>query len=81
MKKLLAITLSLAVFLLSGCGGNSGNAGGSQDGTSAEPTSGGTAVLQTYGDVMSFCPDLTADDNFYLAAQNIYNRLAKLDAG
>ena len=38
MKKLLAITLSLAVFLLSGCGGNSGNAGGSQDGTSAEPT-------------------------------------------
>ena len=83
MKKLLAITLSLAMFLLSGCGGNSGNAGGSQDGTSgtAEPASGGTAVLQTYGDVMSFCPDLTADDNFYLAAHNIYNRLAKLDAG
>ena len=46
----------------------------------SEPASGGTAILQVYGDVMSFCPDINSDDNFYSAAQNIFNRLAKLDA-
>ncbi|MEA5040398.1 MAG: ABC transporter substrate-binding protein [Clostridiaceae bacterium] len=40
---------------------------------------GGTIAVQMLGDLMSFCPDLTADDNFYGPAQNLYNRLVKLD--
>jgi len=96
MKKLLAITLSLVMLLAlaTGCGGNnSGSQGGdpSNSSGSSDPgdsgnssdssgSSGGTAILQVYGDVMSFCPDLNSDDNYYSAAQNIFNRLAKLDA-
>lgn len=45
-----------------------------------EPVRGGTLVVREYGDPMSFCPDLAADDNGYAMFQNMYNRLTKLDA-
>ena len=82
MKKQLAMILSLAMLILTltACGGgNTGNGGNTGDGGDSTGT-GGTAILQIYGDPMNFCPDIASDDNFYLAAQNIYSRLTKLDA-
>lgn len=57
--------------------GNSGDTGSTSGDTGS--TSGGTVILQSLGDPMSFCPNYS-DDNFYLAAQNAFNRLVKLDA-
>ena len=81
MKKLLALILATATLLalLSGCGqkdstGDGGN--GDNDGVK----SGGTVIAQIYGDVMTFNPDILSDDNLYHAAENMYNKLVKLDA-
>lgn len=41
---------------------------------------GGTLVLHETGDPRSFNPTMAADDNLYAIAQNLFNRLTKLDA-
>lgn len=46
----------------------------------ADAQAGGTLVLREAGDPRSFNPTMATDDNFYAIAQNMFNRLTKLDA-
>lgn len=79
MKKTLSLLLVLVLMVGSLAACTSG--GGESGGEGSEPAAAGdTLVLQMYGDIMSFNPDTLSDDNFYAAAQNVYQRLAKLDA-
>ena len=57
---------------------NQGQEGTTNEGSTSE---GGnkTLIVRAGGDPQSFNPDLTGDDNLYPIAQNIYNRLCKLD--
>ncbi len=41
---------------------------------------GGTLVVRSIGDPMSFNPDLYPDDNYYPISQNLFHRLCKMDA-
>ena len=88
MKKILALVLVLAMALsLVACGGSSnpetpaapeaGNAGSEN---AAPATTQDTLIIRGSGDPMSFNPSAAADDNYYYAAQNMFHRLAKLDA-
>ncbi len=47
--------------------------------TAAE-RNGGTLIIQTSGDPVSFNPSVTADDYLYPIAQNLFHRLVKMDA-
>ena len=78
MKKTLSLLLVLVLVMGSLAACTSGGGGGEGGEPAAE--AGSTLVLQMYGDIMSFNPDTLSDDNFYAAAQNVYQRLAKLDA-
>ena len=40
-----------------------------------------TVIVFAKGDPMSWCPDMTADDNAYDPVQNMFHRLTKLDTG
>jgi len=68
MKKILAVILTvlMALSLFSACAGQTGELD--------------TLVIRSYGDPMSFEPNVTADDFAYDIVQNLYNRLVKLDA-
>jgi len=47
---------------------------------SAEERNGGTLIVRASGDPVSFNPSVTADDYLYPIAQNLFNRLVKMDA-
>ena len=70
MKRLLVSLLALTLLL--GLGGVSLAEG--------EGNYGGTLIDSISGDPMSFNPSISADDNLYPAAQNMFNRLVKMDA-
>lgn len=74
MKKVIAMSLSLVLLLSAATG-----CGQSSDSSSGGSTASQTVVAQIYGDVMSFCPNINSDDNYQFAAENIFNRLTKLD--
>ena len=88
MKKLLALLLAAAMTMsFAACGSSSS----SEEGAAAEggqEASGETAdsgeeitfIVRETGDPKSFNPDIMADDNAYVAVQNMFNRLVKLDA-
>ena len=58
--------------------GDETNQGDNQENN--ENTGNKTLIVRASGDPQGFNPDLTGDDNLYPIAQNIYNRLCKLDA-
>lgn len=70
----------------SGGGTTSGvSGGGDSNSTTTTPVAGtikegGVLIIREGGDPMSFCPSLAADDNAYAMAQNMFNRLTKLDS-
>lgn len=71
MKKLLALGLSLLMCVsLVGCGGNGGN---------GEVSDGGTYIIAQQGEPASLNPDTNSDDYLYAIAQNMFNRLVKLN--
>lgn len=83
-RKLLALFLAaLMIFALAaGCNNDTATNGDEGQGSEGENGSSGgdkTIVVRATGDPQTFNPDLTGDDNLYAIAQNIYNRLCKLD--
>lgn len=89
MKKILSLLLIVAlVFSMTACGGEDnssspGSSPGSKDTEVQSPDGskkGDTLIIRATGDPMSFNPTITSDDNLYPAAQNMFNRLTKLDA-
>lgn len=73
-----AIALSV-VLLLVGCGGKQNESDANKNGGSGN--GGGTFIIRTVGDPMSFNPVMNADDNGYPIFQNMFLRLCALDAG
>ncbi|MDR0356774.1 MAG: ABC transporter substrate-binding protein, partial [Clostridiales Family XIII bacterium] len=76
MKKKISILISifLVLSLMAACGnggdsGDEGNAGGGEQ----------TLVVHHWGDPLTFNPDTTGDDYNYVPAQNIFNRMVKLN--
>ena len=96
MKKLLSLALALLVVLplLTACTPDAEPKETKTPSASAIPTEttepsvapvgdakdGGTLIIRESGDPVNFNPTLQADDNGYAAAQNMFNRLTKLDA-
>ena len=76
MKKLTAFALSCFMFLaLTACGGNNGgNSGGNKT-----AKDGGTYIIAQQGEPASMNPDTVSDDYLYPIAQNMFNRLVKLN--
>ena len=73
MKKLLSLVLAMMMLL--------GVVVGSAQVAKADgPKSGGTLIKREAGDPVNFNPTLQSDDNGYAIAQNMFNRLTKLDA-
>lgn len=70
MKKVISFVLCVAVML----------AAMLLPAVAEEARSGGTLVVAISGDPLSFNPSISSDDNLYKPAQNLYNRLVKLDA-
>ncbi len=93
-KRLIALFLAslMLLALAAGCSNGSKDPQGGQEnnqgeqnkdnqGGSNKPSSGEkTLIIRASGDPQTFHPDLTGDDNAYPIAQNIFNRLCKLDA-
>ncbi|MFR7445169.1 MAG: hypothetical protein ACLUUO_19340 [Sellimonas intestinalis] len=61
-------------------GGCSGSGKGSGGDASSSDGSGGTFIVRSAGDPMSFNPDVAGDDNGYPIAQNMFRRLCALDS-
>lgn len=76
MKKFAAILTSIILILslLAACGDS-----GSGDGDGGGDAKGQTLVIHHWGDPLTMNPDTTGDDYNYIPAQNIYNRMVKLD--
>lgn len=68
----MSLSLVLLLSATTGCGQSS-------DSSSGGSTVSQAVVAQIYGDVTSFCPNINSDDNYQFAAENIFNRLTKLD--
>ncbi|MCI9313010.1 MAG: hypothetical protein HFE68_06565 [Erysipelotrichaceae bacterium] len=74
MKKLLNFSLALLMALTLTACGSGGNGGGN---TSAQK--GGTYIIAQSGEPASMNPDTISDDYLYAPAQNIFNRVVKLN--
>jgi peptide/nickel transport system substrate-binding protein len=94
-KRILSILLVLVLIFTLGVGCTNGEEPAEEPNGEAEEPSGESEepsseaeepeqekvlIVRSYGDPMSFNPDMQADDNAYPIVQNIYNRLVKLDA-
>ncbi|HWQ59292.1 MAG TPA: ABC transporter substrate-binding protein [Clostridia bacterium] len=93
MKKALALLLAvfMAATMMAAC---QGTTPGAEETLAPETTPGGTTetpapteaaepqtvVVRAYGDPLTLNPDTTGDDFNYAVAQNVYNRMVKLDA-
>lgn len=76
MKKLFALGLSFLMCLsLTACGGGD-SAGGSD---AEEAVSGGTYIIAQQGEPKNMNPDTVSDDYLYAPAQNMFNRVVKLN--
>jgi len=90
MKKTLALILAvlMAASLLAACEGNVAETTGVPDKTGAPdtatqppvPAEEQIVVVRSFGDPLTLNPNTTGDDFNYAVAQNVYNRLVKLDA-
>ncbi|MCI8637956.1 MAG: peptide ABC transporter substrate-binding protein [Coprococcus sp.] len=80
MKKRLALLMAAligVVTIMGGCGGKESGDGDAK--TEGGGDGGGTFIIRSQGDPVSFNPDTIGDDNGYPIAQNMYLRLCALD--
>ena len=80
MRKKIACLLAAALCVTAALGGCSGSGKGSGGDASSSDGSGGTFIVRSAGDPMSFNPDVAGDDNGYPIAQNMFRRLCALDS-
>ena len=83
MKKRIALLTAMAISMtavLAGCSGDAKEKGTSDNGGKDTSAEGGTFIVRSVGDPMSFNPNIQGDDNGYPIAQNTYRRLCALDS-